>query len=362
MTATETTLYYFGGAYEKTVETGAVRKYYSFAGQTIAMRDEDGLKYFLTDHLGSIVAITGSTGTLISQQRYLPFGGVREDVGSITQTDFSYTGQRSLPETGLMDYRARFYSSGLGRFLQPDSIVPNSFNPQNWNRYSYVTNRPINFNDPTGHMLCNGEFCQENGGGKSGGDKAWVKPPKPKKLKIIVESDDPGQACSGKNQSIMCLPQSEPDPYSPVPQLPLLPSDTMPRWVDSYPESYIIRYETYFDLRKVDWLHVGANGVGIIGDAATIAAFLDPLPVVDELVVGGISTGANAIGIGIDAYDLVTHNDFSGATKDTLLILAEKTNALKRIAPVLGLGAHITGLADAIKPGIVHVPVHVPIR
>lgn len=50
-----------------------------------------------------------------------------------------------------MDYRARFFSPHLGRFLQPDSLIPDANNPQVWNRYSYVMNRPVNFNDPTGH-------------------------------------------------------------------------------------------------------------------------------------------------------------------------------------------------------------------
>ncbi len=34
--------------------------------------------------------------------------------------------------------------------MQPDSIIPNPANPQSWNRYSYVENRPILFNDPFG--------------------------------------------------------------------------------------------------------------------------------------------------------------------------------------------------------------------
>lgn len=50
-----------------------------------------------------------------------------------------------------MDYKARFYSPKLGRFIQPDTIVPGAGNPQNFNRYSYVNNNPINFIDPTGH-------------------------------------------------------------------------------------------------------------------------------------------------------------------------------------------------------------------
>jgi len=53
-----------------------------------------------------------------------------------------------------MDYKARFYSPALGRFVQPDSIIPNPANPQSWNRFSYVLNSPIIFNDPTGHQNC----------------------------------------------------------------------------------------------------------------------------------------------------------------------------------------------------------------
>ncbi len=39
---------------------------------------------------------------------------------------------------GLMDYKARFYSSYINRFLQPDTIIPDPSNPQAWNRYFYA--------------------------------------------------------------------------------------------------------------------------------------------------------------------------------------------------------------------------------
>jgi RHS repeat-associated protein len=132
-----------------------VKKYYAFAGQTVAMKDADfatnGFKYFLSDHLGSVSLVLSSTGTILEQQRYLPFGQPRAMSPAITSTDFTYTGQRNLPDTGLMDYNARFYSPSLGRFIQPDTIIPSAANPQSWNRYSYVSNRPVNLNDPTGH-------------------------------------------------------------------------------------------------------------------------------------------------------------------------------------------------------------------
>jgi hypothetical protein len=52
-----------------------------------------------------------------------------------------------------MDYRARFYSPALGRFIQPDTLIPDAANPQDWNRFSYVQNNPIQYNDPTGHKV-----------------------------------------------------------------------------------------------------------------------------------------------------------------------------------------------------------------
>ena len=41
--------------------------------------------------------------------------------------------------------------------LTPDSIVPDPANPQSYNRYSYVENRPTVFSDPTGHCAESGD-------------------------------------------------------------------------------------------------------------------------------------------------------------------------------------------------------------
>jgi RHS repeat-associated protein len=152
----ETTYYFAGGAYEVIVDAGnheTAKTYYSIGGQMVAMDDGTGLQYFLTDHLGSVSAVVSASGELLSQQRYYPFGEPRTLTSSplITQTDYGYTGQRANSYIKLLDYRSRWMDPELGRFLQPDSIIPNAANPQSWNRYSYVSNRPILFNDPTGH-------------------------------------------------------------------------------------------------------------------------------------------------------------------------------------------------------------------
>jgi hypothetical protein len=41
----------------------------------------------------------------------------------------------------------------LGRFISPDTIIPQATNSQAYNRYSYVINNPLSLTDPTGHSL-----------------------------------------------------------------------------------------------------------------------------------------------------------------------------------------------------------------
>ncbi len=39
----------------------------------------------------------------------------------------------------------------LGRFIQPDTLVPDPGDPQSLNRYSYAANNPVRYTDPSGH-------------------------------------------------------------------------------------------------------------------------------------------------------------------------------------------------------------------
>ena len=67
---------------------------------------------------------------------------------------YKFTAQREEAALSLYDYRARFYDPLLGRFIQPDSLVPGAGNPLAWDRYAYANNNPINYNDPLGHWPC----------------------------------------------------------------------------------------------------------------------------------------------------------------------------------------------------------------
>ena len=55
--------------------------------------------------------------------------------------------------TGLMFYNARYYDPVARNFVSPDTIIPDPASSLGWNRYTYVNNNPINYNDPTGHEL-----------------------------------------------------------------------------------------------------------------------------------------------------------------------------------------------------------------
>jgi RHS repeat-associated protein len=116
------------------------------------MRIGSTLYYVLKAHLGSasvLMDINGNTSTG-ANTRYYPFGEARFSTGPML-TDKLFTSQREITGLGIYHYGARFYSPKLGRFISPDTIIPDPTNPQSWNRFSYTINNPIRYNDPDGH-------------------------------------------------------------------------------------------------------------------------------------------------------------------------------------------------------------------
>ena len=49
----------------------------------------------------------------------------------------AYTGQE-LDDTGLLYYGARYYDPTLGRFVSPDTLIPDPTQPLDYNRYLYA--------------------------------------------------------------------------------------------------------------------------------------------------------------------------------------------------------------------------------
>ncbi len=85
--------------------------------------------------------------------KYYPYGEERGGNPPNDQVKFAtYTRDSG---TGLDYADQRYYASTFGRFMTPDPMqqAVSSKTPQNWNRYAYVANDPINSLDPNGFAL-----------------------------------------------------------------------------------------------------------------------------------------------------------------------------------------------------------------
>jgi RHS repeat-associated protein len=163
--------YYFGTSYEKDVPASGSTTERLYVGGSaynapaVYIRTGSGawtLHYIHRDHLGSITAITNSSGSKIAEYSYDPWGRQRDpanqqaygpDEAPELMHGRGYTGHEHLPMFGLINMNARLYDPVLGRFLSPDPYVQAPNFSQNLNRYAYSLNNPLVFADPSGEKL-----------------------------------------------------------------------------------------------------------------------------------------------------------------------------------------------------------------
>ncbi len=112
------------------------------------------ISYYHQDHLGSTNVMTDKLGVVRSLTEYDPYGKISrfEKFGDKLPSNWNYFHDKPFDdESGLIYFNARYYDPKLGRFISADTIVPRPENPQEFNRYSYCLNNPINRIDPSGH-------------------------------------------------------------------------------------------------------------------------------------------------------------------------------------------------------------------
>jgi len=98
--------------------------------------DSSGTMNFLTDALGSAIAVTDSSGSINTSYTYEPFGNVA--VTGSNGNPYQFTG-RENDGTGLYFYRARYYSPILQSFITQDPI---DFEAGQTDLYGYVLMTP----------------------------------------------------------------------------------------------------------------------------------------------------------------------------------------------------------------------------
>ena len=140
------------------------------------------VSYLTSDHLGSPRINTDASGQVTARHDYLPFG---EEIqrASYGNDDVrkQFTSYEKDDETGLDFAQARMYGNSYGRFTSVDpynNILESQaekdkekareklnaylYTAQQWNRYIYVTNNPLMYNEmvkfiSTQNSLCS--FC-----------------------------------------------------------------------------------------------------------------------------------------------------------------------------------------------------------
>jgi RHS repeat-associated protein len=113
------------------------------------LADERGgsVVWALADNLGTVRDVVDGGGVVLNHVTYDSYGRVISQTNPAVEFRFGYTGREQDTETGLDYYRARYYDSGVGRFISEDPI---GFGAGDANLYRYVGNSPVNAIDPSG--------------------------------------------------------------------------------------------------------------------------------------------------------------------------------------------------------------------
>ncbi|WP_371196382.1 RHS repeat-associated core domain-containing protein [Glaciecola sp. SC05] len=127
--------------------------YVKLGSLTVARVKNGTPTYLHHDQLGTAVAATNTSASIIWTKRYTPFG-IGLDNNSSNDDQAGYTGHIEDDHTGLVYMQARYYDPVIGRFYSNDPKDAYSFLSQGkvagFNRYAYAANNPYKYKDPDG--------------------------------------------------------------------------------------------------------------------------------------------------------------------------------------------------------------------
>jgi len=112
----------------------------------VVQQDSDPAEVYFchTDLLGSIRAITDSSGEVAARFEYEPFGLVATSTGPLASGAHRFTGKPEDGAIGLYYFGARYYDPEVGRFTSRDPAEDGL----NW--YVYCINNPLRYIDADG--------------------------------------------------------------------------------------------------------------------------------------------------------------------------------------------------------------------
>jgi RHS repeat-associated protein len=153
---------YVAGEYEVLILNNVETKRMSISGATgttviyeVTGSQAGKYQYLHKDDQGTIVAITNDMGVIQYTYQYDVWGKrliTQQSENVFGKTYRGYTGHEHIEILELINMNGRIYDPVMARFISPDPYIQDNTNFQNFNRYSYVFNNPVNFIDPSGYF------------------------------------------------------------------------------------------------------------------------------------------------------------------------------------------------------------------
>ena len=142
-----------GVSRESTTSSSPVTYQHGGAGELVSLTwNNQTYTYHFNAH-GDTIALSDSTGTLVAQYTYDPWGTLTTTTNPSIPNPYLYCGAYGVrwdSDLGLYLMGARWYNPATGRFLTKDSYPPDLLAPLTQNPYQYCENNPVNRVDPTG--------------------------------------------------------------------------------------------------------------------------------------------------------------------------------------------------------------------
>ncbi len=142
-------------------EVDGQKTFYIYGLGLIGQETGDEYLSYHFDYRGSTIALTDSSGQIVEQYQYSPYGLLLS--GDSSKTPFLFNGKYGVmtDSNNLYYMRARFYSPEIKRFINQDILLGGIGEGQTLNRYAFVTGRPVSFVDPFGLSRCTGLYGDE---------------------------------------------------------------------------------------------------------------------------------------------------------------------------------------------------------
>ncbi|WP_165073864.1 RHS repeat-associated core domain-containing protein [Paludisphaera rhizosphaerae] len=109
-----------------------------------------GPAWYLTDRLGSVRDIVGTSGTVLDHLDYDTAGNVTVETNPSYGDRYKFTAREYDPLSGLYYNRARWYDPRTGTWIEPD---PSNLAAGDPNVYRYAAGDPVDYTDPSGLSL-----------------------------------------------------------------------------------------------------------------------------------------------------------------------------------------------------------------